>query len=88
MKQIRGNTALYMQMEADRASSLRSKRRVRRCRAERIYYLKQKASGIALLIIGVIIPITFDGDATFSIIAVPLGILLIVTKEKLMDFKY
>ena len=88
MKQIRGNTALYMQLEANRVSNPRRKRRVRRCRAERIYYLKQKASGIILLIIGVITPITFDGDATFSIIAVPLGILLIVTRKKLMDFKY
>ena len=58
----------------------------RKRKAERIYYIKQKLSGLTMTTIGIITPILLDGDATFSLIALPLGIWLLFTKEKVMMF--
>ena len=58
----------------------------RKRKAERAYYIKQKLSGLVLATIGIITPILLDGDATFSLIALPLGIWLLFTKEKVMMF--
>ena len=60
--------------------------KVRKRKAERTYYIKQKISGLTLSAIGIIVPIICDGDATFSLIALPLGIWLLFTKEKVMMF--
>ena len=53
---------------------------------ERIYYLKQKLCGLIFVIIGVITPIILDGDATVSLLLIPLGLYLIFTKNKIMYF--
>ena len=60
--------------------------KARKRKAERVYYIKQKLSGLTLAAIGIVIPILLDGDGTFSIIALPLGIWLLFTKEKVMMF--
>ena len=57
-----------------------------RKKAETIYYIKQKLSGLTMAAIGIIIPILLGGDATFSLIALPLGIYLLFTKKKAMMF--
>lgn len=62
-----------------------TKRRIRQ-RTERIYYLKQRLSGAIMAAIGIITPFVCDGDATFSLVALPLGIFLLLTKEKVMTF--
>ena len=64
---------------------IRAERKARK-KAETIYYIKQKLSGLTMAAIGIIMPILLDGDGTFSIIALPLGIWLIFTKEKVMMF--
>ena len=51
---------------------------------ERIYYLKQKVCGLALVLIGVIIPFLLDGDVTVSVLIVPLGLYAIFTKEYIL----
>lgn len=56
-----------------------------RQKAVRIYYMKQRLSGMIMAVIGIAAMILFQ-DATFSLIAVPMGIFLIVTKEKVMIF--
>ena len=48
--------------------------------------LKQKLSGLTMAAIGIITPILLDGDATFSLFALPVGIYLLFTKEKVMMF--
>ena len=53
---------------------------------EPIYYLKQKLCGLIFVIIGVITPIILDGDATVSLLLIPLGLYLIFTKNKIMYF--
>ena len=60
--------------------------KARKRKAERTYYIKQKLSGLTLAAIGIITPILLDGDGTFSIIALPLRIYLLFTKEKVMMF--
>lgn len=62
-----------------------TKRKIRQ-RTERLYYIKQRFSGLAMATIGIITPILLDGDATVSLFALPLGIFLLLTREKVMIF--
>lgn len=57
-----------------------------RKKAERIYYIKQKLSGLTMAAIGILIPFMMDGDATASLFILPLGLYLLFTKEKVMMF--
>ena len=72
--------------EENRQKAIRRAERKARKRAEKIYYIKQKLSGFAIATIGIITPILLDGDATFSLFALPVGIWLLFTKEKVMMF--
>ena len=49
--------------------------------------IKQKLSGILLVACGVAAPILLEGDATASLMFLPLGLFLLFTKEKVMDFR-
>lgn len=60
--------------------------KARKRKAERTYYIKQKLSGLTAAAVGIITPILLDGDATFSLIALPLGIYLLFTNKKIMMF--
>ena len=72
--------------EENKQKAIRIAKRKARKRAETIYYMKQKLSGLTMVAIGIITPILLGGDATFSLVALPLGIWLIFTKEKVMMF--
>lgn len=72
--------------EENKQKAIRREERKVRKKAETIYYIKQKLSGMIIAAIGIITPIICDGDATFSLIALPLGIWLLFTKEKVMMF--
>ena len=72
--------------EENRQKAIRKSERKTRKKAEIIYYIKQKLSGLVLAAIGIITPIIYDGDATFSLFALPLGLWLMFTKEKVMMF--
>ena len=72
--------------EENRQKAIKIAERKSRKRAEAIYYIKQKLSGLTMAAIGIITPILLDGDATFSLIALPVGIWLMFTKEKVMMF--
>ena len=60
------------------------KRYESRRKKERGYFIKQKLCGLAMIVIGIAIPILLDGDATVSLFAVPLGLYLIFTRNKVM----
>lgn len=62
-----------------------TKRRIRQ-RTERLYYMKQRLSGAIMAAIGIVTPFVCDGDVTVSLFALPLGIFLLLTKEKVMTF--
>ena len=55
-------------------------------RTEQLYYMKQRLSGAIMAVIGIVMPYIFDGDITFSLVALPLGIFLLLTKEKVVIF--
>lgn len=63
-----------------------TKRRIRQ-RTERLYYLKQRISGAIMAAIGIVTPFVLDGDITFSFVALPLGIFLLLTREKVITFQ-
>ena len=60
-----------------------TRRRIRQ-RTEHLYYIKQRLSGAIMVAIGIAMPFILDGDATFSLCALPLGIFLLLIKEKVM----
>ena len=62
-----------------------TKRRIRQ-RTEHLYYMKQRLSGAIMTVIGIITPFVLDGDATVSLVTLPLGIFLLLTREKVMTF--
>ena len=62
-----------------------TQRRIRQ-RTERLYYMKQRLSGVIMTVIGIIMPFVLDGDATFSLVMLPLGIFLMLTQEMVMTF--
>lgn len=62
-----------------------TKRRIKQ-RTEHLYYMKQRISGAIMTAIGIIMPFLLDGDATVSLFAVPFGIFLMLTKERVMTF--
>lgn len=68
----------------DKRYTARQKKIQAEKRAKAIYYLKQKLSGVVLAMLGVMIPLLNGGDATASLILLPLGIYLSVTKERVM----
>ena len=51
-----------------------------------MYFLKQKLVGLVLVGFGILIPFVLDGDATVSVIIIPMGLFLIFTREKIMEF--
>lgn len=62
-----------------------TKQRIRQ-RTEHLYYMKQRISGAIMAAIGIVSPFILDGDATFSLVALPLGVFLLLTQEKIMVF--
>ena len=62
-----------------------TKRRIRQ-RTERLYYMKQRLSGAIMTVIGIITPFVLDGDATVSLVTLPLGMFLMMTREKVVTF--
>lgn len=63
----------------------KTKRKIRQ-RTKRLYYMKQRLSGAIMAAIGIITPFILDGNATVSLFALPLGIFLMLTREKVMIF--
>lgn len=48
------------------------------------YYIKQKILGFIAIALGIIAPIMLDGDATISILFLPLGFYLFFTRKKVI----
>lgn len=78
---------LYTLEDAERVLRRRNQVIMNIKRRTTLYFLKQRLCGFLLIIIGIICPIVCDGDATFSLLAVPLGIFLLVTKHRVMSFR-
>ena len=60
------------------------RQRERRRRQRRQYFLKQRLTGIFLLLFTILAVMLTGGDATIAIITVPLGLYLAFTKEMIL----
>lgn len=49
-----------------------------------LYYAKQKLLGVVAISVSIASPLLLDGDATVSVIMLPLGLYLLFTKEKVI----
>ena len=48
------------------------------------YKVKQKLLGVITIAVSIVSPFLLDGDATISLIMLPLGIYVLFTKEKVL----
>lgn len=46
--------------------------------------IKQKLIGLSLIAIGILCPIVFEGDATASLLVVPMGLMVLFTREDIL----
>lgn len=66
----------------------RRTKRERERRQRRLYFIKQRLYGIALIIFTVLAVTALDGDATIAVITMPLGGYMIFGKEMLIMDNY
>ena len=78
---------LYTLEDAEKIIDYKRQKEHSRKKSIATYYIKQKLSGFVMATIGIITPFILEGDATFSLVALPLGIYLTFTKSKVMDFR-
>lgn len=80
------SAAAYNQGYRDGLRKQRTRYEERRKR--RIYFAKQRALGVLMLVLSVIIPVAMDGDATPLLITVPMGLALLLSKEMMIYNSY
>lgn len=73
---------VYTLSDARKIINLENQRK----RARKLYYIKQRTCGLLATIAGIATPFLLDGDATASLIFIPLGLFLMVTRQKVMTF--
>lgn len=74
---------LYTLTEAEQIIDYKRARESRKRIAGYIYYMKQKLAGVVLMIIGIAL-FLLDGELTFTLVIVLIGISLIVTKQRVL----
>lgn len=83
----------YINGYADALEDMRRWQQARRQRererqARRWYFFKQRALGVAVLVFTVLAVWILEGDATIALITVPLGLMLIFSRQKLVVNDY
>ena len=74
------NEETYTLREAKRIIEAERKEK----RESLVYKAKQKSLGLLAIGVSIATPILLDGDATISVITLPLGLYLLFTKEKVI----
>ena len=77
------------QITSEETYTLREAKRIinaeRKAKRENIlYYAKQKLIGLLAIGVSIASPLLLDGDATVSVIMLPLGLYLLFTKKKVI----
>lgn len=49
-----------------------------------IYFIKQKLIGLGMIVVGIVAPMILDNDITVSIFTIPMGLSVLLTREKVM----
>ena len=83
----------YQKGYADAMADMRKKKEQRRQReqekkASRWYFIKQKAYGLAMLVVTVLAVWATEGDITIAVITVPLGLMCLFSKKMLIVDNY
>lgn len=81
---MNNETITMYTLDEAREILLEEKRKNKRKRKLK-YYIKQKILGFIAIVLGVITPIMLDGDATISILFLPLGFYLFFTRKKVIQ---
>ena len=76
----------YQKGYADAMADMRKKKEQRRAR--RWYFIKQKAYGLAMLVVTVLAVWATEGDITIAVITVPLGLMCLFSKKMLIVDNY
>ncbi len=87
LEDIQAYSAGYAAAIADMVE--RENRRARRkaaAKAKRRYFFIQRLAGLALVILNIIAVPFLDYDITAALVLVPLGVYMIVTRERLYEF--
>ena len=58
-------------------------RRLHEMRMRKLTIIKQKLMGLALVAIGIIAPLLLDGDATASVLLLPIGLYLVLMNTEI-----
>ena len=86
LEDIQAYSAGYAAAVADMVERDAKRRKRQRAAAQRRkYFVIQRAAGLALVVANLYGVYIMDGDITAAIILVPLGIYLMLTKEKVLD---
>ena len=76
------------QITSEETYTLRETKRIinaeRQAKRELLYKAKQKLLGVVAIAASIASPLLLDGDATISVIMLPLGIYILFTKEKVV----
>ena len=89
--QTQGGLTMYArQITSEETYTLSEAKRIinaeRKAKRENIlYYAKQKSLGLLEIGVSIATPILLDGDATISVITLPLGLYLLFTKKKVIN---
>lgn len=71
--------------EENRQKEKKIAKRKARKRAEILCRIKQKLFGLAIIALSIVAPFILDGDATASVIMLPIGTFVLFTKENVMN---
>lgn len=87
IEDIQAYSAGYAAAVADMVEREAKRRKRQRAAAQsRKYFLMQRAVGLVLVVTNMLAAYIMDGDITAAVLLVPLGIYLMLTKEKVLEF--
>lgn len=59
------------------------KKRNKKAKQDILHKAKQKAMGVALIALSIIAPFVLDGDCTISLLFLPIGIYILISRKEL-----
>lgn len=83
-----GERHTWKDRERRRKEERQRRQREQAKKARRWYFIKQKAYGLAMLAVTVLAVWATEGDITIAVITVPLGLMCLFSKKKLIVDNY
>ncbi len=86
IKQVDTNDTAYVRGYLDAMTKQHKREKERRRR--KLYFIKQRAAGVAMILATIMAIPILDGDATIAVFTLPLGAALIFSREMWIDNDY